>query len=137
MSYNTEIDNSNELINWIKEAVSKKHIKYYDHKHFKNLKEIGKGGFGTVHRANWKYIKQYLALKSFFSLDPHSVKEIVREVICNIYNVWSRKQAQFWPNYDSLGWHYTQKWDAYYRNHTVVIFTIYYFLTNFMFDHLA
>ncbi|GBC22060.2 kinase-like domain-containing protein [Rhizophagus irregularis DAOM 181602=DAOM 197198] len=36
MSNSTEF-NSNEWIDWIEEAIAKKHIKYYDYKHFNNI----------------------------------------------------------------------------------------------------
>jgi hypothetical protein len=66
--------------NWIKEAISKKLIKYYEYEHFRNVEEIGSGGFGRVSRANWKSSDKYLALKS---LDHNSIttKEIIHEVI--------------------------------------------------------
>ena len=73
--------NTNEWINWIEEAIDKEHLKYYEYKQFNNLQQIGAGAFGKVYRANWKNLKQYLALKSFFNLDNITMKEIVREVI--------------------------------------------------------
>jgi hypothetical protein len=76
-----DAEDTNEWINWIEEAISKKHIKYYEYEHFINIKEIGSGGFGKVFRANWKNFEHYLALKSFFSLNNATVKEIVCEVI--------------------------------------------------------
>ena len=82
MSDSTETQtagNSNEWVNWIEDGITKKHIKYYEYSHFKNVQEIGRGGFGKVHRANWK--SQNLALKSFNNLDNVAVKEIIREVI--------------------------------------------------------
>ncbi len=78
-------ENTNEWINWIEEAITKKHIKYYEYDHFSNIQEIGSGAFGKVFRANWKNSEQYLALKSFFNLNNTTVKEIVCEVIMN-YN---------------------------------------------------
>src|SRR6266542_1129285 len=87
-------ENTNEWINWIEEAITKKHIKYYEYDRFINIQEIGTGGFGKVFRAKWKNIEQYLALKSFFNFNGATVKEVVREVIinyiihlvlCNIY----------------------------------------------------
>ena len=44
--------NTNEWINWIEEAITKKHIKYYEYSHFINIQEIGSGAFGKVFRAN-------------------------------------------------------------------------------------
>ena len=81
MSDNAEIQasNSNEWANWIEDGIAKKHIKYYEYSHFKNVQEIGRGGFGKVYRVNWK--NQYFALKSFIRLDNATVKEIIREVI--------------------------------------------------------
>src|ERR1043165_2115641 len=81
MSRLEETENSNE---WIEEAISKKHIKYYEYKCFHNFKEIGSGSSGKVYRASWKS-HRYLALKSFSNND-NDVKEIVHEVIMiNIY----------------------------------------------------
>ena len=77
------IENSNEWINWIEEAISKKHIKYYDYKCFRNLQKIGKGAFGKIYRANWKDSEDYFALKSLFNLDNDTGKEIVHEVTTN------------------------------------------------------
>ncbi|GBC00451.1 hypothetical protein RclHR1_03860016 [Rhizophagus clarus] len=37
---------------WIEEAVSKNHIKHYEYNNFKNIQEIGTGGFGKVYRTN-------------------------------------------------------------------------------------
>ena len=85
MSNNNELkvtENSNGCINWIEESLSKKHIKYYEYKHFSNIQEIGSGNSGKVYRVNWKNSHEYLALKSFFDLNNHIVvKEIVQEVI--------------------------------------------------------
>ena len=70
-----------EEFSWIKEAVDKKFIKFYDYQHFSNIQEIGSGAFGKVYRANWKELEQYFALKSFFDLNNSTVKEIDHEVI--------------------------------------------------------
>jgi serine/threonine protein kinase len=74
----TEI--SDEWVNWIEEAVSKEHIKYYKYEYFNNIKEIGRGSFGRVYCANWKNSDKYLALKSFFNVDNTTSKEIIKEV---------------------------------------------------------
>ncbi len=71
---------SNEWINWIDEAISKKHIKYYEYEHFQNFKEVGAGSFGKVYRVNWKNSHRHLALKSFFNFNNAMAKETVREV---------------------------------------------------------
>ena len=73
-----------EWIDWIEEAISKKHIRYYEYENFNDIKEIGCGGFGKVYRANWKNSHTYLALKSFFNLDYVTVEEVVHEVIITI-----------------------------------------------------
>lgn len=74
-------ENTNESITWIEEAVAKEHIKFYEYNQFSNFKQIGVGGFGKVHRANWKKSEKLFALKSFFTLDIITVKEIISEVI--------------------------------------------------------
>ncbi|CAB4377186.1 unnamed protein product [Rhizophagus irregularis] len=68
-----------EGINWIEEAISKKHIKY-EYEYFYNIKEIGSGGFGKVCRAKWKHSNKYLALKSFYNFNDAIVKEVVHEL---------------------------------------------------------
>ena len=77
------MENSNEWINWIEEAISKKHIKYYDYKHFRNVQKIGNGdgAFEKIYRANRENSQDYFALKSLFNPDNTSVREIVHEVI--------------------------------------------------------
>jgi len=81
MSNNKVAENSNEWNNWIEEAISKNHIKYYEYEHFSNIQEIGRGAFGKIYRANWKNSHRYLALKYFFNFDGITFKEIVNEVI--------------------------------------------------------
>ncbi|CAB5193105.1 unnamed protein product [Rhizophagus irregularis] len=84
MSDNTEIEpinnNTNEWINWIKEAISKKYIKYYEYENFHNIKEISSGEIGKFYRANWKDSYKHLILRSFTNYDDTTVKEIVREL---------------------------------------------------------
>ena len=79
------VSNSDEWINWVEEAISKKHIKYYEYSHFHNKQIIGSGNFAKVYRANWKDSEQHFALKSFFNLDYAVVKKLVYEVIIKIY----------------------------------------------------
>ncbi|CAB4379600.1 unnamed protein product [Rhizophagus irregularis] len=74
-------ENVDDWINWIEEAISKKHNKYYEFEIFKNIQEIGSGAFGKVFRANWKNFDNYLALKSFYNLNKITLKEIVHEKI--------------------------------------------------------
>ena len=76
-----QIENSNEWVSWIEEAISKNHIKHYKYEYFSNIKEVGSGSFGKVYRANWKTSNRYFALKSFLNLNHITVKEIVNEVI--------------------------------------------------------
>src|SRR5438094_1209120 len=78
---NEDTESINEWVNWIEEAIDKKHIKYYEYENFKNIQEICSGAFGKVFRANWKNFQDYLALKSFFNLNNVTVKEIVNEVL--------------------------------------------------------
>ncbi|CAB4398736.1 unnamed protein product [Rhizophagus irregularis] len=73
-------ENIDEWINWIEEAISKKHMKYYEFEDFKNIQEIGYGAFGKIFRANWKNFDHYLALKSFYNLNNITLKEIVYEL---------------------------------------------------------
>ena len=83
MSNNTELKvtgNSNEWINWIEESISKKRIKHYKYKDFRDIQNIGYGNFGKVYRANWKNSEKYFVLKSLFNLDDATIKEIVHEV---------------------------------------------------------
>ncbi|GBC03492.1 hypothetical protein RclHR1_05150002 [Rhizophagus clarus] len=77
MSSNVETENP---IDWIEEAIAKRHLKYYEYKHFSDIKEIGVGGFGKVYRAKWKHTEQYLALKSVFNLNSATVKELSHEL---------------------------------------------------------
>jgi hypothetical protein len=54
MFNDTEIqldNNSDKLINLIEEAISRKHIKYYEYKHFHNIKKIGNDTLGKVYHA--------------------------------------------------------------------------------------
>ncbi|CAB4379596.1 unnamed protein product [Rhizophagus irregularis] len=69
-----------EWINWIEEAINKKHIKHYEYECFSNIQETGSGAFGKVFRANYKNFEQYLALKSFYNINDVTLKEIVHEL---------------------------------------------------------
>src|SRR5437868_8498368 len=74
---------SEKWINWIEEAIAKRHIKYYEYKDFSNIEEIGCGSSAKIVRANWKDSAKYYTLKSFY-VDNITAKEIVHEVIINI-----------------------------------------------------
>ncbi|GBB88263.1 hypothetical protein RclHR1_01480028 [Rhizophagus clarus] len=78
MPDNTE--DSNECIDWIEKAISKKYIKYYEYDHFYNIKEIGSDNIGKFYRANWKNSYKYLVLRSFFNFNNIVIKEMVREL---------------------------------------------------------
>lgn len=89
ISNNTEIQIFNNSFEWIKEAISKKHIKYYDYKDFYNIekidnKKIDDHNFGKVYRTNLKNSEQYFALKSFNFDNAVIVKEIIHEVIVKL-----------------------------------------------------
>jgi hypothetical protein len=62
---------------WIEEAISKRHIKYYEYEGFRNIQRIGKGYFAEVYRANWKKSEQCFALKSLVKIKDATVKEEV------------------------------------------------------------
>ncbi|GBB83353.1 hypothetical protein RclHR1_10080006, partial [Rhizophagus clarus] len=70
---------TNEWIDWIEGAINQNYFKYYEYKHFSNIREIGSGGFAKVFRAKWKNSVS-LALKSFSNLNSTAVKEIVHEL---------------------------------------------------------
>ena len=65
---------------WLEKSISEERIKYYDYGEFKNIESIGSGSFGTVVRATWKNTDRFFALKSFFSPDKTTLKEIINEV---------------------------------------------------------
>jgi hypothetical protein len=81
MSNNMKMQDTNEWLNWIKEAIDKERLNYYEYNQFNNIQEIGSGGFGKVYRANLKNLEKFFVLKSFFNLDNITMKEIVHEVI--------------------------------------------------------
>lgn len=76
---------TNEWADWLEEAISKKHIKYYEYEYFSNIQEIGVGGFGKIYRAYYKSSEQYLVLKSLLNLDNVAIKELVNEVIFLVF----------------------------------------------------
>ena len=83
MSDDITMQSSDNSIDWIEDAISKNHIKYYEYKHFNNIQRIDSGSFGIVYRADWKNLKKPFALKSFSNLNNVTNKEIVGEVITN------------------------------------------------------
>ena len=94
-------ENSNEWIDWINDAISKKLIKYYKYEYFYNIEEIGSGSFGAVYRANWKNSNKCLALKSFTSFNNITAKEIVHEVII-LYTYFSHYNIKMFLIYISI-----------------------------------
>ena len=81
---------SKQCINWIEEAIAKRHIKYYDYQHFNNIQVISTGTYGKIYRANWKNSNKYLTLKSFFNLNNSTIKEIIHEVIVYLSKTFLR-----------------------------------------------
>ncbi|POG73357.1 kinase-like domain-containing protein [Rhizophagus irregularis DAOM 181602=DAOM 197198] len=75
-----DIEYENEWVNWIEEAVDKEYCKFYEYNQFNNIQQIGTGSFGNVYRASWKNSEKQFALKSFFSLNNVTIKEIIREL---------------------------------------------------------
>ncbi|CAB4479881.1 unnamed protein product [Rhizophagus irregularis] len=73
------MQDSNECINRIEEAIDNEYFKHYEYKHFSNIQEIGSRSSGKVFRAEWKNFHSYLALRSFYKFDNVTVKEIVHE----------------------------------------------------------
>ena len=74
-------DAADKWVILIEEAITKEYWKYYEYEYFSNIQEISSGFFGKVFRANWKNVKHYFALKSFFNFNNATVKEIIHEVI--------------------------------------------------------
>ncbi|CAB4412818.1 unnamed protein product [Rhizophagus irregularis] len=69
-------ETSNIDIEWLKKSISDGRIKYIEPSAFKNIKQIGRGSFSDVFRANWRNIS--IALKSFNN--EQTLKEIVKEL---------------------------------------------------------
>ncbi|EXX72669.1 uncharacterized protein OCT59_024352 [Rhizophagus irregularis] len=84
MSDNIEMqdtENTSESINWIEEAIFKKHLKFYEYKKFSNFQQISVGSIGKVYRANYdKNLEKQFAIKSFFNFNNITLKEIIREL---------------------------------------------------------
>ncbi len=41
-----DVGNKTELIKWIEEAIAKRYFGYFEYDNFRNIQEIGSGGFG-------------------------------------------------------------------------------------------
>ncbi|RIB29291.1 kinase-like domain-containing protein [Gigaspora rosea] len=51
----------------------------FEYTSFENQKEIGKGGFGVIYRADSKDLNQNVALKTLDHNDEHSIDDFIRE----------------------------------------------------------
>ncbi|CAG8507843.1 5462_t:CDS:2, partial [Scutellospora calospora] len=67
---------------WFKFAIEQKFIKSFEYSSFNDFKEIGTGGFGTVHSAYSKHIDKVVALKSL-----HNHVDIIDGFINEIKNI--------------------------------------------------
>ncbi|RIB12235.1 kinase-like domain-containing protein [Gigaspora rosea] len=65
----------------LEDAILRENIKSYDYNEFSNPEQIGKGGFGTVYKSNWK--DRTVALKKL-NIMPVNEKTIVKEHSKNI-----------------------------------------------------
>ncbi|CAB4388087.1 unnamed protein product [Rhizophagus irregularis] len=76
-----DTENMSESINWIEEAIFKKHLKFYEYKKFSNFQQISVGSIGKVYCANYdKNLEKQFAIKSFFNFNNITLKEIIREL---------------------------------------------------------
>ncbi len=64
---------------WLEKSIANGYINYYEYSDFEIVKQIGKGSFGNVECANWKYTDCMFALKSFTN-DETTLKEVINEV---------------------------------------------------------
>ena len=77
---NIETQETENLIERIKNSISNKTIKHYKYKDFNNIEPISKGAFSRVYSAKWKSTDKIFVLKTF-NLEKHIViKEILNEV---------------------------------------------------------
>ena len=60
-------------------------VRYYNPQDFKNLFEVGSGGFSSVHAAEWKNTRAKLAIKKYAKSFTH---EIINEVCYNFVIVF-------------------------------------------------
>lgn len=69
--------------NWLESQIETNHIKYFDYTEFSDIISVGKGGSGTVCKANWNSRKMTVALKILkvsSLVDESAWEEFVREV---------------------------------------------------------
>jgi hypothetical protein len=75
----SQTEDSNIYIDWLENSIAEEHIRYYKYSDFKDIKQIGKGSFGSVFCATWK-ISNLFALKSFNN-NKQTLEQVVKEVI--------------------------------------------------------
>ncbi|RIB23440.1 hypothetical protein C2G38_855052 [Gigaspora rosea] len=65
---------------WLNEAITKGYIDFCEYNKFTFIKEIGKGGFGTVARYKWKGADLDVALKCL-KVDKELSEKIIQDFI--------------------------------------------------------
>ncbi|CAG8699465.1 16197_t:CDS:2, partial [Gigaspora margarita] len=69
---------SEKYLKWLKEELEEGNIDFYEYSLFRNVKEIGKGGFGFIYSAEYDYDEVKVALKSLKTKE--ATKEFVSEL---------------------------------------------------------
>ena len=82
---NSESQEKDLNIDWLENSIKEEHIRYYEYSNFKDIRQIGRGSFGSVFRATWKIANRLFALKSFNN-DKQTLEQVVKEVIMPIIN---------------------------------------------------
>ncbi|PKC07892.1 hypothetical protein RhiirA5_417616 [Rhizophagus irregularis] len=77
----------NEWLNWIVEAISKRHIDHYEYKHFKNIEEICTDAFRRVYRCEIEILIDNLDDKSRAAQKVLSIKSELKRS-------WGRRAYQ-------------------------------------------
>ncbi|KAF0426362.1 kinase-like protein [Gigaspora margarita] len=79
---------------WLKDAISKEHINYYDYDRFKVLETLGEGASGIVYKSYWIENDLTVALKSlkFDTSCEKTIGKFVKELrlllkVCNHQNI--------------------------------------------------
>ncbi|CAG8800774.1 46020_t:CDS:2, partial [Gigaspora margarita] len=70
--------NPSRYVVWFNNALDEGHINRFEYSDFRNIQEIGKGGFGIVHSAD--YLGTKLALKSFLRGKAMITKDFINEL---------------------------------------------------------
>ncbi|KAF0420604.1 kinase-like protein [Gigaspora margarita] len=71
------------LEEWFKNAISKKHISYFEFNKFTDPVKIGSGGFGEVFKYEWKGSYSTVALKCLRverTVDEKAIKNFINEL---------------------------------------------------------